>query len=143
MGDGIEIGGDELTTGVLVNAELSILNLVIVDVTVKANDDGTDIMVMIQSTPLVHVGLLSSIIWTTNVRYADEVELLRDADLTNDVDLLAGGLEVGLLEIGGCGEAGGEDFFGLGIQAEIEEFLKITRTTLCGIVGDEKYALAH
>lgn len=40
MGDGVEVGGDELAAGVLVDAQLCVLNLVVVDRPVEPNHHG-------------------------------------------------------------------------------------------------------
>lgn len=40
MGDGIEVGGYELAAGVLIDAQLRVLDLVVVDRPVKPNHHG-------------------------------------------------------------------------------------------------------
>ena len=52
----------------------------------------------------------------TDVRHADEVELLLDADLADDVDLLAALLELGLLEVRRRREGRREDLLGLDLE---------------------------
>ena len=47
----VEVGGDELAARVLVDAELRVLDLVVVDLAVKADDDGAHVGVVRQRVP--------------------------------------------------------------------------------------------
>ena len=48
VGDGVEVGGDELAALVLVDAELGVLDLVVVDVAVEAHHHGAHVVVVLQ-----------------------------------------------------------------------------------------------
>jgi hypothetical protein len=69
----------------------------------------------------------------TDVRHPDEVELLLDADLADDVDLLAALLELGLLEVRGGGEGGREDLLGLNVEPEARELALVALVRVSGL----------
>ena len=48
MRDGVEVGGDELAALVLVDAQLGVLDLVVVDVAVETNHHSAHVVVVLQ-----------------------------------------------------------------------------------------------
>mmetsp|Transcript_66392 Transcript_66392/g.209915 ORF Transcript_66392/g.209915 Transcript_66392/m.209915 type:complete len:216 (-) Transcript_66392:342-989(-) len=98
--DLIEVGGDKLATFVLVDAQLSVLDLVVVYVAVEADDDRTHFGVVLHLPAGAHEWLLLAVGLRAKPRDADKVQLLADALLTYDVHLLARLTEPRLLQIG-------------------------------------------
>ena len=56
-----------------------------------------------------------------------------DADLADDVDLLAALLELGLLEVRGGGEGGREDLLGLNVEPEARELALVALVRVSGL----------
>mmetsp|Transcript_4708 Transcript_4708/g.7844 ORF Transcript_4708/g.7844 Transcript_4708/m.7844 type:complete len:255 (+) Transcript_4708:136-900(+) len=127
MRHGIRIGSDEFASGILVDAKLRILNFVVVDIPVEPHHDGAHIRIVLDHASRSHVGNLVAVLRSAEVRYADEVQFLLDAHLSDDVHFLAAFLEFGLFEVGRGGEGGGEDFFGGDVESEGVEFLLVAR----------------
>merc|ERR1719223_88309 len=143
MRDGVQVGSDELASGILVDAELRGLNLEVVDVTVEADHDGPDVLVLLDHASLAHVGNLLVVLRTSAPRYVYHVELLADADLADDVDLLTALLELGLFEVGGRREGRREDLLGGNVQTETVELLFVSRARLRTVVRHEEHFLAE
>lgn len=58
MSYGVEVGGNELASWVLPEAHGGVLNLVVVDVAVKANNDRCDVRIRLELASLGHWGHL-------------------------------------------------------------------------------------
>mmetsp|Transcript_30605 Transcript_30605/g.81528 ORF Transcript_30605/g.81528 Transcript_30605/m.81528 type:complete len:252 (-) Transcript_30605:3-758(-) len=99
-------------------------------------------MVDLDSATGAQVGLLVLVRLATEPRHADEVQFLTDSLLADDVDLLAGLLELRLLEVCGGREGGGEDLLRLDAQAELRELGLVPGAALGGVVGHEEQGLA-
>mmetsp|Transcript_34892 Transcript_34892/g.81597 ORF Transcript_34892/g.81597 Transcript_34892/m.81597 type:complete len:335 (+) Transcript_34892:48-1052(+) len=140
--DSVKVGGNELAPWKLIQAELRILQLGVVDVPVKANNDCTDVLINIHLAAWAHVHghVLEAL--ATNPWDIDQVELLADSPLANDVYSLASCLEVGLLQVS-CGSEGGrENLLWWNIEAKGCKFALVARSALGGVVGDEEAFLA-
>jgi hypothetical protein len=61
MRHGVQIGGDELASRVLVDAELSVLDLVVVDLAVEPDDDRAHVLVVRQRVARLELDLLAGI----------------------------------------------------------------------------------
>lgn len=122
---------------------LRVLDLVVVDLAVEAHDDGPHVLVVRQRVATLELDLLARIRATANPRHTDQVELLLDAHLADDVHLLAGLLELGLLEVGGGREGGREDVLSLGhIEPKAAELAQVALAALGRVVGHEENLLA-
>mmetsp|Transcript_33356 Transcript_33356/g.111310 ORF Transcript_33356/g.111310 Transcript_33356/m.111310 type:complete len:221 (-) Transcript_33356:45-707(-) len=96
------------------------------------------------AAPGLECDLLARVAATSDPRHPDHVELLLDANLADDVHLLAALLELGLLQVGGGGKRGGEDLFGLRLlQSERLELAKVALPGLGRVVCDEEDLLAR
>mmetsp|Transcript_25836 Transcript_25836/g.76353 ORF Transcript_25836/g.76353 Transcript_25836/m.76353 type:complete len:276 (+) Transcript_25836:352-1179(+) len=118
VGDGVAVGGDEFAPRILVDAQLGVLDLVVVDLAIESHDHGADVRVVLEPSPLPHVGFLPLIAGTAEPVGTDEIELLPDPHLPDDVDLLPRFVEFRLLEVRRGGEGGGEDLLGGYVETE-------------------------
>eukprot|EP00968_Pinguiococcus_pyrenoidosus_P020516 scaffold2429_cov263-Pinguiococcus_pyrenoidosus.AAC.2 len=143
MRDRIQIGRDEFAALQLVDAQLGVLDLVVVDVPVKAHHDRADVVIHLDGAPGAHVGLLVLVRRPADVGNAQQIELLLNAHLSDDVHLLASGREASLLEIRCRREAAAEDLVVLHWQAQALELLGVALSRLGGVIGHEEEALAH
>mmetsp|Transcript_18492 Transcript_18492/g.65811 ORF Transcript_18492/g.65811 Transcript_18492/m.65811 type:complete len:272 (+) Transcript_18492:416-1231(+) len=132
---------DALAARVFVDAELRVLDLVVVDVPVEADDDGADVVVVLDDALGRHVRLLLRVRRAADVLHANKVELLLDADLADDVHLLASRGELGLLEVRGRGERAGEDLLGLHLETEAVKLFLVAGAGLRRVVRHEEDAL--
>mmetsp|Transcript_25662 Transcript_25662/g.53455 ORF Transcript_25662/g.53455 Transcript_25662/m.53455 type:complete len:234 (-) Transcript_25662:83-784(-) len=143
MRDGIQIGGNELGI-VFINGQLCVLNLVVVDVTIKSDNDGTDILINFQTASRTHIGLFAFIVRSTNVRHTNQIQFLTNANFSNDIGLFTRFLKFGLFQIRGGGKTGRKDFFGRDtVQTQPIKLFLVTRTRFGGIVGDKKTFFAR
>mmetsp|Transcript_6169 Transcript_6169/g.11269 ORF Transcript_6169/g.11269 Transcript_6169/m.11269 type:complete len:255 (+) Transcript_6169:140-904(+) len=127
MRHGIRIGSNKLASGILIDAKLRILNFVVVDMPIKSHHDGANIRIVIDLTSRSHIGDLPTVLGSTKVRHANEVQFLLDSHLSDDVHFFTTLLEFGLFEVGRGGEGGGKDFLGGHVEAEGIEFLLVAR----------------
>mmetsp|Transcript_8310 Transcript_8310/g.36764 ORF Transcript_8310/g.36764 Transcript_8310/m.36764 type:complete len:327 (-) Transcript_8310:103-1083(-) len=142
VGHRVGVGRDELAPRVLADAQRGVLDLVVVDVAIEADDDCGDVRVVLHELAGGKGHLLVAIRLAAQVRNAHAVEFLQDASLANDVHLLVLG-EVDGLEVRGGGEGGGKDLLGGDLEPQAEELLEVARAGLGGVVGDEDEPLAH
>mmetsp|Transcript_21039 Transcript_21039/g.66108 ORF Transcript_21039/g.66108 Transcript_21039/m.66108 type:complete len:257 (+) Transcript_21039:575-1345(+) len=143
MGHRIQVGGNELAAGVLVDAQLCVLDFVVVDVAVVSDDDSAHIGVVVHLCARLELHLDVRLMGPADVGHAHEVELLEHAHVPDHVHLLAGGLEVDLVHVRGCGEGGAEDLLWLDVKAEGGELALVALAGLGRVVGHEEDLLAH
>mmetsp|Transcript_95344 Transcript_95344/g.284701 ORF Transcript_95344/g.284701 Transcript_95344/m.284701 type:complete len:324 (+) Transcript_95344:131-1102(+) len=142
MCDAVRVCGDELATLVFIDAELSILDLVVVHVSVETDDNGPNIWILIELASRPHVRLLALVGFRPEPRDTDEVEFLTDALLADDVDLLAGVLELRLFQVCGSGKGRGEDLLGRHVEAQGIELCLVALAALGRVVRHKEAALA-
>ena len=143
MSHRVAVGGDEFASLVFIDAKLGVLDLVVVDIAIEANNDGPHVLIDLQPPAGSHVGLLALVSRPAEPRHVDQIQLLPDANLSDDVHLLPALLELGKLEVGRGGEGRGEDGLGGYIEAEAIELLLVSRARLGGIVGHEVHLLTE
>mmetsp|Transcript_9118 Transcript_9118/g.19474 ORF Transcript_9118/g.19474 Transcript_9118/m.19474 type:complete len:242 (+) Transcript_9118:525-1250(+) len=144
MRHGIRIRGDELAPRILINTKLSILNFVIVDISIESHNHGPNIRIVVQLAPRPHIRFLPPVFRSTKVVYPNQIQLLLNAHLSDHVYLLPRVLELGLLEVRRRGEGGREDFLGGDVgEAEGVEFLFVAGAGFGGVVGDEVHFFAE
>ena len=131
---------DEHATRVLADAKRRVLDLVVVDVAIKTNDNRPDILVVVHQLTTRQRDLLASVRFTTNVLDADAVEFLQDARLSDDIRLL---LEIDRFQIRRRGEGRRKDFLGVHFQSQRLELLRVPGSRLGGVVRHEDQSLAH
>ena len=144
MRHGVPVGGNELAVLVLPDAKGRVLDLVVVDLPVKADADGRDVGVVRHLDPLAQGDLGVRVLGAAKVGNVGQGELLHDADLTDHVDLLAAvGGEVLALEVGRSGVGAAVDLLGTDVEAKGEELLEVALAALRGVVRDEDELLSR
>mmetsp|Transcript_14372 Transcript_14372/g.30332 ORF Transcript_14372/g.30332 Transcript_14372/m.30332 type:complete len:366 (+) Transcript_14372:154-1251(+) len=138
----VQVCHDELTARVFVDAKLRVLDLVVIDVAVEADDDGADVLIVRQRVAGLELHLLVGVGGAADVRHADEVELLLDANLSDNVHLLPSLLELGLLEVRRRREGRREDLLGLNVEPKRRELAEVALTALGRVVCHEEHLLA-
>ena len=139
MGDCIEIGGNELASRIFVDAQLSILDLVVVNVTIKANNDGPHIMVVFEEITRAHFGLFALILRATNPWNLNHIQFFADTNFAHDIDLLPCILKVCLFQIGCSCKARTKDFFGRNVQTEAIKLLFVSGSGFGGVIRHEEH----
>ena len=82
----IRVGCDEQTSRVLANAKRRLLNFVIVEMSVKANDNCADIFVVIHVQTFAQSDFFTLIGFATGPLDAEQVEFFPDTGFPNNVD---------------------------------------------------------
>lgn len=138
----VGVGRNEVAPGVLRDAQSGILDLVVVDVPVKPDDDGADVVVVRQCVPRFQFHFLVLVGRAAAVADPFQVQLLADAVLADHVDLLVLG-EVDRFEVGRRGVRRRINLLGLDAQAKARELAQVSRARLGRVVGDEDEPLAE
>ena len=142
MRDGVQIGGNEFRV-VFVDAELCVLNLVVIDGPIKADNDRAHVVVDGQFATGSHFGLLIGILRSTNVRNINQIQFLTNTNFPNDVNFFARIVKLGLFQVRCCRKGTGKDFVRWNIrQSQGIKLFLVPLATLGGIVGDKKQLFA-
>lgn len=116
MSDGVEVGGDELAAGVFSDTEGGHLDLVVVDVSIKSNDDSGHVVIMFKKHARSEFYSFIGIFWAADVFDSFEVQFFLDAYFSYYVDFLVFG-EVGGFQVGCSCIGGGIDLLCVDLQA--------------------------
>jgi len=116
VSDGVEVGGDELAAGVFSDTEGGHLDLVVVDVSIKSNDDSGHVVIMFKKHARSEFYSFIGIFWAADVFDSFEVQFFLDAYFSYYVDFLVFG-EVGGFQVGCSCIGGGIDLLCVDLQA--------------------------
>mmetsp|Transcript_24187 Transcript_24187/g.58437 ORF Transcript_24187/g.58437 Transcript_24187/m.58437 type:complete len:200 (-) Transcript_24187:95-694(-) len=132
-----------MAAGILVEAELGVLDLVIVDPVVETNDHSPDVFVLVEFVPILELDRFPLVLDSPRPRDPKEVKLLANPDVPDHIHALPSGLEVDLVEVGRRRERRRENLLGLDFQSQGVEFLLVSGPRFSGVVGDEVDRLAE
>merc|ERR1719183_1545634 len=140
----IQVGGNEFAVFILVDAELGVLNLVVIYVSVKTNNNSTDVFIMVELSTGDHVGLLALVFRPSDVWNTDEVKLVTDSNLPNDVDLLTlfSLQKLALFKICSSGKRRREYFFSCNVEPQRIELFLISGTALRAVIRNKETLLS-
>ena len=134
------VGRNEQTSRVLTNAKRRLLNFVIVEMSVKANDNRANIFVVFHVQTFAQSHFFTLISFTTRQLDAKQVKFFPNTSFTDNVDFT---VELDRLEVRGSRKGGGKNVLRRDVQPQTSKLLQISRSGLGGVVGDEKQLLAH
>ena len=138
----VEIGGNELAARQFIQAQLSILQLVVVDMPIKANNHRTHIMVNVNPASRTHIWGLVLVSFSAQPRDTHQVKLFRDTFLTNDVDLFPSILELRLLQVCSRCKRGWKDLLRLNVQPQRGELGLVAGTAFGWVVRHKEQFFA-
>mmetsp|Transcript_34374 Transcript_34374/g.45467 ORF Transcript_34374/g.45467 Transcript_34374/m.45467 type:complete len:244 (-) Transcript_34374:465-1196(-) len=126
MGHSIQVGGNELAAFILIDAQLCVLNFIVVDVSVKAHNNSSNVRILINFLPRAESGNSVFIGFSTNVRNTDQIKLFFNSSFTNDINFFPCFFEPCLFKICCSCKTGRENFFWWHIKAKAVEFFLVT-----------------